>query len=121
MLIYYIGQPSINIIATLRGEIIYDIGLKVHIYHPVALNFTYQDVDSGVYYSRDSQPDETYNDTKEITYRENKDDVPGNCRKCRVAMSLSAVLGNKVMQGLPVTSSDVIGKNMGGPQTVSVG
>ena len=86
----------------------------MHIYHPVTLNFTYQDVENGAYFSRDSQPDETYNDTKEITYRENKEDVPADCRRCRVAVSLTAMLMNEVTQGLSITSSDVIGRNMGG-------
>ena len=83
----------------------------MHIYHPVKLNFTYVNVDNGDNFSRDSQPDEIYNDTKEITFQENKKHIPTECRRCRVIVSLTAKLGDQVMQGLSVTSSDVIGKN----------
>jgi hypothetical protein len=73
------------------------------------LNISYEDVDSGAQFSRDRQPVESYNDTSEITYRENRDDVPTGCRRCRVTVSLTAQVGSQVTQGLAVTSSDVIG------------
>ena len=105
-----IGRPAINVITTLRGEIVYDIGLKVHIHHPVKLKLVY--VASGRSLGRDRQPDELFNDTKEIIYRENREQVPSKCRRCHVTVSLTAMLpGGQVMQGLPVTSTDIIGKD----------
>ena len=105
-----IGRPSINIITSLRGEIVYTIRPTVHLNRPVKLNFTYQDAESRTIYNRDSQPVEIYNDTNEITYRENRDHVPGKCTKCHVTVVLTGLIGSQVVQGLSVTSSDVIGK-----------
>ena len=65
---------------------------------------------AGVQLSRDLQPVESYNDTSEITFRENRGDLPTGCKKCRVIVSLTAQMGSQIMQGLAVTSSDVIGK-----------
>ena len=88
------------------------IRLKVHLNRPVKLNFTYQDAESGKRYNRDSQPVEIYSDTNEITYRENKDHIPGECIsiKCHVTVALVGQMEGQVIQGLSVTSSDVIGK-----------
>lgn len=86
------------------------IRLPVHLNRPVKLNFAYQDAENGRIYNRDSQPVETYNDTNEITYRENREQVPGECKKCHVILSLTAQMGGQVKQGLSVTSQDVIGK-----------
>ena len=105
-----IGRPSINVITSLRGEIVYTIRPIVHLNRPVKLNFTYQDAESRTIYNRDSQPVEIYNDTNEITYRENRDHVPGECTKCYVTVALTGQIGSQVVQGLSVTSSDTIGK-----------
>ena len=85
----------------------YDIGLKMHTYHPLKLNLVY--IAGGRPLGRDRQPDEVFNDTKEIIYRENREQVPSECRKCYVSVSLTAQLEDQVMQGLSVTSTDVIG------------
>ena len=86
----------------------YDIGLKVQVYYPVKLKFIY--VADGRHLGRDRQPDELFNDTKEIIYRENKEKVPAGCRRCYVNVSLTAMMDNQLVQGLSITSSDVIGK-----------
>ena len=75
------------------------------------LKISYQDVNSGIQLSRDLQPVESYNDTKEITYRENRDDVPNGCNRCYVIVSLTAQMGSQITQGPSVTSSDVIGEH----------
>ena len=90
--------------------LIYDIRVKVHLNRPVTLNIAYQNVNSGVQLSRDLQPVDSYHDTSEITFRENRGDLPTGCKKCRVIVSLTAQMGSQIMQGLAVTSSDVIGK-----------
>ena len=90
--------------------IIYDIRVKVRLNRPVMLNISYQDVNSGVQLSRDLQPVESYNDTSEIIFRENRGNLPTGCNKCRVIVSLTAQMGSEITQGLSVTSSDVIGK-----------
>ena len=79
--------------------------------HPVTLNIAYEDVNSGEQLSRDSQPVESYNDTKEITFRENREDVPSGCNKCRVIVSFTAQMGSQITQGLSVTSQDEIGEH----------
>ena len=90
--------------------LIYDIRVKVHLNRPVTLNIAYQNVNSGVQLSRDLQPVDSYNDTSEITYHENRGQVPDKCKKCHVIVSLTAQMGSQIMQGLSVTSQDVIGK-----------
>ena len=74
------------------------------------LNFAYQDAENGRIYNRDSQPVETYNDTSEIIYHENRRQVPGECKKCHIIVTLTGQMGSQVEQGLSITSSDVIGK-----------
>ena len=88
----------------------YMIRLPVYLNRPVKLNFMYQDAENGRIYNRDSQPVETYNDTNEITYRENKEQVPDECKRCHVIVWLTAQMDSQVKQGLSVTSPDVIGK-----------
>ena len=59
-----------------------------------------------------AQPDEPFNNTKVITYREDKDKLPMGCirAECHVTVTLSATMENQELQGLSATSVDMIGE-----------
>ena len=73
--------------------------LSAHIQHPVRLHFLYSNK-THTFGRRGFQPNEAYNDTKIITWNEERENLPEECSTtCFISISLFARVGLSRVQG----------------------